>query len=934
MNVLSILPNLIFVFAIFTISCLPLTYVLFNNFKQKKNVLELSLLSFLISLVLIPLLVWLSTFVISFSLLSVLGCIVLLFLISLIIYKYSAVVSPDSNFLNISKYHICLILILLFAFFIRLQTLSSFYYEFDPYWYGEITQFLINDGSIPVYDDLAYVADDFAAGKGHRTLTQPHFLTSIFFVLIEGETYSNTINSFIMNLYPPILGVLICFVAYFLFKEMYGEHLGLVAAIIFSVAPVLIQRFMSGGAEQLPWGLAFGFFGIVFLYFASIFKDRKMYIPYIIMVVGSMLGSKAGMIPLVIGVFYLSILSVKNFIDKTPEKRNYEILGLLFGTLLVLTMIHYSYINVNFINALSDVRLLFVLIGFVFCLIFYYMSDIFTFIKSKFNFNITELQLISSVVVITLLFLFTLGYPITQYLIETAQVGLIEESALMKTVAEESLAAGKLTAMLGYYGLSIDIYKFTNPILGQYGSLDALPIIFIALVLLLVYVFKTNNKSLNFKLCLLLMLFIFSISVIGLQKIKYTAYLGLILPLSFILITGEVIKHYDNKVKDTDEINITQLLFSVILFILIGIIAYALLFHLFGIFNLITGKGGIPYLSSTTNEIGYLFAGVLLLTLFFIYKKYKEQNYSLTFSLILLLITLPYLLSYVELIPYFIAQNRIDATNYTEVIEFCNYASKQNIALGYLYCQVMPPYWHDAMMFIRDKTPKDSRILSWWDYGHWTNFFGERSTVIRNDHPSGGYENERVADKFVANDIEALKEYMQITNSSYVMFDQDLIGKWGALTYLSCVYNNETSNYELPSQSVCSMDYQFERIYIPVNPDLNERCMIEEQFGTIAYSSFDQRVYCSMNGVLYNIETNQPYLASPVFMSAQNIQNRQFNEYLVIYFGTDIDKAPGRGYKSIFYKAFFLGELEGFTQVYPVSVGPGIYPVRIYQVDD
>ena len=40
--------------------------------------------------------------------------------------------------------------------------------------------------------------------------------------------------------------------------------------------------------------------------------------------------------------------------------------------------------------------------------------------------------------------------------------------------------------------------------------------------------------------------------------------------------------------------------------------------------------------------------------------------------------------------------------------------------------------WPDAMLWLRDNTPEDSVIVSWWDYGYWITTLGERITIVDN----------------------------------------------------------------------------------------------------------------------------------------------------------------------------------------------------------
>ena len=40
--------------------------------------------------------------------------------------------------------------------------------------------------------------------------------------------------------------------------------------------------------------------------------------------------------------------------------------------------------------------------------------------------------------------------------------------------------------------------------------------------------------------------------------------------------------------------------------------------------------------------------------------------------------------------------------------------------------------WYDAMQWLKENTPEDAVIASWWDYGYWISTLGERKTLADN----------------------------------------------------------------------------------------------------------------------------------------------------------------------------------------------------------
>jgi len=133
----------------------------------------------------------------------------------------------------------------------------------------------------------------------------------------------------------------------------------------------------------------------------------------------------------------------------------------------------------------------------------------------------------------------------------------------------------------------------------------------------------------------------------------------------------------------------------------------------------------------------------------------------------------------------------------------------------------IPQDWIDAYAFMDKNFPKDARVISWWDYGHWTVFFGERKGVT---DPGNNYPwlNQEVAHAFVAGTREELVATMKRHNATYVLFDAELIPKWGALNYLQSTWNESLNNYNPcnkewekgPGASKCEASYSYELLYI------------------------------------------------------------------------------------------------------------------------
>ncbi len=101
---------------------------------------------------------------------------------------------------------------------------------------------------------------------------------------------------------------------------------------------------------------------------------------------------------------------------------------------------------------------------------------------------------------------------------------------------------------------------------------------------------------------------------------------------------------------------------------------------------------------------------------------------------------------------------------------------------NYIFAQGQP--WYEAMTFLREETPEDSNVISWWDFGYWFQTRGERNTVA-----DGGYGNrQHLAEWFTANaeDWSNYDWYLKDKfGVDYILMDYTLPGKYGAISAIA-----------------------------------------------------------------------------------------------------------------------------------------------------
>jgi len=294
---------------------------------------------------------------------------------------------------------------------------------------------------------------------------------------------------------------------------------------------------------------------------------------------------------------------------------------------------------------------------------------------------------------------------------------------------------------------------------------------------------------------------------------------------------------------------------------------------------------------------------------------------------------------------------------YSQVSNITN-PDRDQVSGAQLRCSMLAPYWVESMEWVRSSTENDSRIISWWDYGHWINFFGERDSVLRNEHARKDMIQE-VAHAYIDGTPQELAAAMDRFDSKYALFDVELIssgtnfgGKYGALNYLSCARDNKTSVQVWPGGSRCEFEHMFETIFVPKTS--REACVVsatQQLSGVVGFVDYYvgdarqlKKQYCMATisladgrrglGTYYldrkdeegNLLLNKAYVQ-------QYSSEQDYDVYYTIYNTDKVWSGPngtvadsyadrkGKFYESPLYRAFYLRDLPGFKLVYETSGG-------------
>ncbi len=799
-----------------------------------------------------------------------------------------------------------LLLILLFvSFWIRFGSYSPVYQELDPYFYTDVAQQLISFGENPFNDQTAWYPE---VEVDHRIVPELGYLEAIWYSLYTGgDEYDNMILANIASIYPAIAAMLAVFFLYLLIGSIYRREYGIIGAGIAGFAPMFIYKLMAGEQEVQPYAffaLAF-FFAMYVLMLLK--KDMKFAVLSGIAFFAVALGSSSEVLAtgtlIIFSVVYGFVLFVKDEMGGLKEllKLNAVVfaIGILLGSAVLKGLFYDG--RILTMSLIPAVIVLAFLGG-----LLLFKRGINLVLKEKTERYLVKFGAIAVIAIIGLLFVLSpLGEPIRS--IGTSGFGVAQyTSSLYRTIAEQGTAGGFLHSSIGFVAapyesvgneifapISSVLTAVLTPIIGSQGaetltspleSLGSLlgtilSVIFLPITVLMNFLFSVGVSIINAILgtdvaytekgnsFLFLWVFLFFLALVysayrfrndtkiaiplffaafilppflvGIIKAKYTIYSAFLLGAAIAFILGETsnfLRNFKGAGKENKLLSfdlseekrnkyagyVMAFGFAILFFQFIhGSLAPSLFISTFTprfqddplaaqekFREFCSDSGDSTVCSAAADPMGYASLGT---------------NYQYNYKLCLLSLLSNY--------TYYSGPPKSAAGEYQAAA---------------LRCHRLSDYWTESMEWIKDHTEEGSRTTSWWDYGHWINYFGQKNAVLRNEHASQNMIGQ-VAYSYIHGTPEELIEFMKEHDSKYALFDIELIssgnqlgGKYGALNYLSCAHMNRTNVSFSPGQSACEAEHLWEIVYIPKDPT-GRACTISEhqgKTGVIGYKMY------------------------------------------------------------------------------------------------
>jgi len=792
--------------------------------------------------------------------------------IGLLLYYYQAKKLPSINLhwkaeystqefwertFNANKTLILLVIIVIFGFYARYATSADYYFsEIDPYYYTHVTEFVATQGSVPLLNDDAYAPQL----KFHHVPPLVHYMTAGWYFVwqgITGASYTKELISSFMQLYPPILGALLSFIGYLIVREEADRRIALAAAALFAFTPQLIDKMAAGVAEQQPFALFVTI--LIFATYIIAIKTKSLrwgalagLSTFLIL-----MGSAQFVWPIMVITAYLFFASLMEFWAGELDWRwiaanAMVVVGALAGNMLYLT-----YSALSPFGIYNGIQLLVAAFAFA-CLLFaaakykvlhkigkaLELSDE----KSKLVFLGIGFAAFAVVMAFT-----PLGGKVTSYL----NYGLnfaTPNSAIMMTVAEENQATDAMD--LSSYGVFSYLLAPKNLLM-----LSA----FLCYLIMFATLWKKNRKKMALA-SLAIVAFVFVLNSVfdpivaaaaepfGLASMaKFVAENDIFYYMGLAIISTVVTYVFAEKK------NKLPLLFVLIFFPIsfIGIHKLKYIAHLATALPI-----AVAFILFLLWELCELFSH------WFGHSAQAAMKYSswavLGIGAVLVIAQFAHAAgSPVKL--------GCDDTSWGASLNGFTaglgipFVSSGSAVQGLCY-QRIGEDWRDAMTWMSINLGAGDRVMSWWDYGHWTTFLAGKKTAT---DPGNSYPeyNQEVARALVDGPKDELVRVMKYHNSTYLMLDSELISKWGALNFLSGTFEglyrepNESANYNVTpaidwtqgtGKSKWEVEHAFELIYPAYTADDTGNATAMTCPGLVSrqalYSQLSGQLYCASLG--------------------------------------------------------------------------------------
>ena len=858
---------------------------------------------------------------------------------------------------------VALLLVMLVGFSVMVLSIAVApnYFEFDPYFD------MLAAKSILVFGQQFYTSTSawpvVSTGTVMRIQPLIPYIEAYWYSLAgffgaNISTFNTALMSYTSGIYPPITGALLAFSVFMFLYYDYDKYIALIGAALTVMLPVIIITFIAGEQLLEPWGI----FSLFFFFATYALAVKNMEEPRYAILAGiafasTFLGAHYYTVDAGVLALYIFIQGVISVL-RNEDTRNFYKMNMIVLFIIALFLIPYHMYHATLSGRIPSILGIPITISFgiaalIFVAVLDYIPKILRERKIIFRNEGTKenVMFLAFLLVIMLILIFAtpIGNSVKSYLALSKKF-TTPSSPLFMTVQEYAPTGFGYNFYAGGFGL-LAANTFGAPILIWL-------IVALSIIMILISIIFRNSKTGILYLSIALPLMVAAVS-----EVKYLPHFAIAYVLLFGILLGEtvyIIKH--------------------------------------GLY----WKRGSPKISKdheslilSVLSIGVFFISPILAIIYLIWIIYMRKiEYKKLAWIILVIIIL--LEAGTLAINHTIMIGEIKSTigAYSAMLTYsanpsnaCTVLSNNQNGIGTsLYCNTIPNYWIAAATWMEQNAGAYApRILAWWDYGDWINWFGNSNAVLRGDN-SVPKEDYATAASYVLGQSQGfgpseLANTMNGNQTKYVLFDNQLVPKWGALDFLACVDVNGTSeqyaiaaaktqNQSAPyllGTSQCEVQHDPIYTLVPVSAlvqnttqsTLSDYCSLNTTTPYIrtlnvkGYTLSNQTLCLNpvpnKSGALalyYNNGTKSNAMIQETYNNGViNVGGTEYLEFMVIYLpngpNNTVTDAPSAFYDSNYYRGFFLGSLPGFTQVYPNvtnATGTNLINytenIRIYKLDN
>ncbi len=673
-----------------------------------------------------------------------------------------------------------LLILLLITFWVRFAPAwADNFFEFDPIFYSHVTEILAKNGVIPAESSEVY----YPLTKDLRVYPIVPYLGAHIYAIyhaIVGGPFIKSDFHLVIEIYPPLMAILTSFAVYLLFRRQANDWIGLIAAGTLATMPQLVSKFGAGVNELQPWGLFSAVFVIAATFLAMSQKSYRFAVLAGIGLFGAMLGTAQGLWPAAAIASFFLLHALVSYLREELDFRAVAIYAIIAlpGVLGALLFNFYrSGLTLGIGNLMSNAGALFKLGTLQYLLIAAVAVAVFLLAVQQFVLprlrQVTPhpkpVSVAAMLIALAIVFIAVPAVPGMLGDFLNSSAGFARQgSALGMTIAEENAttpglyfgAFGNINpdVLLPAAALLISLFAFIKLLIA--GRRIAAGAVVLGVLLITAFNSFTDSMLLWVANNLLSGYSLFTQFVTGNDLFVYMLVSIISLLLAMLLVREDPIP-------------------SELLYLVIAIFPVAYI-----------GLNKLKFMPHLALALAIAFPFALSMGLKIIQTLSTElkgesgRKIAVKAGLALIVI-IGGLVLYAQ-------SNTLD--NSMAGLQYTRISS--DWLSSYEWMRTAPSF---DKSFCTNTYGYDCRVLSWWDYGHWTTFFGEQKSVL---DPGNRYPdfNQGTARAFVQGNITDLLYTVRYHQATHILADAQLVQKWGALVFLSgtCAHSQYATCPEKP----------------------------------------------------------------------------------------------------------------------------------------